>query len=441
MDVTVFPGQVSGVCKIPSSKSHTMRAILFAALARGESRLEAVLASPDTDAMIAACHRLGAQLEWREGCLVIQGTAGSVFPKGEIDCGNSGQVLRFIAAIGALGKHPFAMTGDASIRSRRPVHELISVLQQGGVTVTASDGRPPLQICGPLRPGTFHMRGEDSQPVSALLMAAALMEGSSQILVGDLGERPWVGLTLWWLRRLGADITWSREGSQDRFEVTGGLMMQSIREQIAADWSSAAFPLMAGLLTARSAEGASQREGVYLKGLLADDPQGDKEIVAILQEMGGRISWEEGALWVRPSLLRGGRIDANSLIDAVPILAAAGSCMSSGITLENVAMARRKESDRLEALADGIRRLGGQVALGSDWIQVFPGPLQGGEVMAHHDHRIAMAFSVAALRARGPVLIRGCECVAKSYPGFFKVLQRLGAKVSVEEQHVALASQ
>lgn len=438
MDVTIYPSQVAGRCRVPPSKSHTMRAILLASLAHGQSRLKRVLLSPDTEAMIQACRQLGAGLDWEADGLLIHGCGGRPLPHGEIDCGNSGQVLRFVAAIGALAGHPFRMTGDASIRSRRPVHALIDALQQGKVSVDGCQGRPPLEICGPLRPGMFRMHGADSQPVSALLMACSLMEGPSTLSVTDLGERPWVGLTIWWLERLGARIKWHRENVQDRFEVEGGLVIDPLNDQIPADWSSAAFPMMAGLLAGGSSSSGLEA-GVRVEGLLPDDPQGDKELVSFLTRMGAKISWREGALQVLPSELRGGRIDANSIIDAVPILAAAGPWMEEGIFLENVAMARLKESDRLEAMAEGIRILGGRVTHGHDWIQVLPGSLRGGEVLAHHDHRIAMAFAVAALRAREPVTIRGCGCVAKSFPGFFSMLEQLGARVTQEPTHATFA--
>jgi 3-phosphoshikimate 1-carboxyvinyltransferase len=424
MSVTVYPATVSGRARIPASKSHTMRALLLASMARGCSRIAGALESPDVEAMVEACRALGARLEQREGTWWVEGVAGHPTPAGTIDCGNSGQVLRFAAAMGALGSSPFCLTGDQSIRTRRPVSELINGLSQLGASVTAEHSLPPLRVCGPLVAGRVQMRGEDSQPVSALLMALSMLPGPSQIEVEALGERPWIGLTCWWLRRLGVEVQWRtllrNHKPLDLFRLQGGWTPQAWEGTLPADWSSAAFPVAAALLAGGE---------MVLEGLDPDDPQGDRLVLDYLRGMGARWAWEGTSLRVWRSQLSGGTLDANAIIDAVPILCALAPFTEQGICLENVGIARRKESDRLEAMAQGIRRLGGRVETGADWIRVRPGPLGPAEVDAMADHRVAMAFSIAALRASGPIQVLQAESVAKSYPRFFEDLSSWGARV------------
>jgi 3-phosphoshikimate 1-carboxyvinyltransferase len=203
MDYLIKTSSLHGHISVPPSKSHTLRAILFAALADGVSHIHNYLPSPDTNAMIHACRLLGASIDIHDSSLQIAGVAGKPqAPKDIIDAGNSGQVLRFIGAIAGLIPAYTVITGDHSIRTSRPVQPLLDGLNGLNVFAvsTKGDQHAPIIIKGPIQPGSTTLNGEDSQPVSGLLIAAAFAPGITEIHVNNPGETPWIELTLDWLR-------------------------------------------------------------------------------------------------------------------------------------------------------------------------------------------------------------------------------------------------
>jgi len=420
--VTIYPSKVHGIVTVPPSKSHSMRAILLAALADGDSCIHGLLRSPDIEAMIQAARAMGASCVWRAESLCIQGVAGQPKLSGYVDAQNSGQVLRFVAACGAIGSSTFCISGDRSILNLRPASELIQALQDAGVEVHSNNQRPPLYITGPLRAGTIEMHGHDSQPVSGLLMALSLLPAPSTLIVHELGERPWIGLTLWWLRRLGAHVQWVKSGTQDHFNISGGWLPQGFDVTIPGDWSSAAFPITAGLLHGEAT----------VMGLDSHDPQGDRVMLEWLKNMGADIKTAENSLNAKACALEGAIIDANDAIDAVPILCAMAPYTKRGLLIENVGVARQKESDRLAAMATELTKMGAAISTGPDWIRVGAAPLQGAELHGHGDHRVVMALAIAAIGASSPTTISDCTCVAKSYPGFFDQLATLGVRLEWE---------
>ena len=190
----VEKSQLSGAVQVPPSKSHTMRALLFASLASGISAILNPLHSPDVDAMLRACSQLGAKFSSCQGGICVRGVQGQPqTPYRPIDCGNSGQVLRFVGAISALSTGLTQLTGDASIRLLRPIQPLIEGLQGLGVFVEAN--ATPLSIKGPVKTRLTTLDGTDSQPVSALLMLASFLEGETTLQVRNPGETPWIELT------------------------------------------------------------------------------------------------------------------------------------------------------------------------------------------------------------------------------------------------------
>jgi 3-phosphoshikimate 1-carboxyvinyltransferase len=206
MRYQVEKSSFNGSISVTASKSHTMRAVLFAALAKGRSRVRHPLASPDTAAMISACSALGAKIEEDGAGLVIDGVAGRpAVPSQVIDVGNSGQVLRFGAAVAALLPFYSIFTGDESVRAIRPMGPLLEALSQLGAFAVSSknDGHAPVIVRGPVQPGAVVMDGLDSQPVSAILMLAAFLPGVTVIEVKNPGEQPWSELTLDWLDKMG----------------------------------------------------------------------------------------------------------------------------------------------------------------------------------------------------------------------------------------------
>lgn len=338
-----------------------------------------------------------------------------------IHSGNSGQVLRFVSAVAALSSGYTVITGDESVRLQRPIVPLMEGLRGLGGFCAANEDHPPLIVRGPLRPGVTSLDGADSQPVSALLIAGSLLQGTTEIHVRNSGELPWVGLTLSWLTYLG--VEWENE-SYHRLRVHGRGGFSGFSYTVPADFSSLLYPVAAAIVT---------RSTVSLENVDCTDVQGDKLVLAWLQEMGAAIQIESGQRRVTVlagSQLRGREIDVNPCIDAVPLLAVL-ACFAEGKTrLYNAAIARKKESDRLSAITLELRKMGAQIFETEDALEITPALLHGAVLESHCDHRIVMALSIAALAAHGPSQVQGAEWVRKSYPGFFGDLESLGVRMS-----------
>lgn len=397
-----------------------MRALVFGLIAQGKTEIRNYLHSPDTDAMAQACRAFGAKVDIKPDAIVIEGK----FERSEdvIQAGNSGQVLRFIGAISALLPHYTVVTGDYSIRHLRPIKPLLEGLAQLGAFAESmrGDGYAPMLVKGPIHGGTALISGEDSQPVSGLLMAAAFAQGKSEIFVQNPGEIPWVALTLDWFDRLG--IAYKNENFE-KYTLPGGAHIEGFSYTVPSDLSSAAYPIAAALITDSE---------VVLKDIDLEDSQGDKNLIFELQQMGALIDVDSTAKTLtvrRGSHLKGRKIDVNNFIDGVTLLSVIG-CFAEGITeIVGAKIARYKESDRISAIVHELKKMGAQIHEKEDGVIVERSTLQGATLSAHADHRLAMSLAVAGLGAQGTTQIEGVDCVAKSYPPFFQHLKQLGAQL------------
>lgn len=417
----VKKGKLKGNIVIPPSKSHTLRAILFGTLGRGRSLVHNPLASPDAEAMIQACRLLGATVDILDNSLIIQGTKGKINQAEDvIHAGNSGLVLRFCSAVGALASHPVVITGDHSVRHSRPMLPLLSALSQLGVSALSmrGDGYAPVIIQGPIRPGKAIFSGEDSQPVSALLIASAFAEGPIELHVQNPGEKPWISLTLDWLNRLG--IPYENSDFQ-HYRLNGRTSYEGFEYCVPGDFSSAAFPLAAALIT---------RSELTLHNLDFEDSQGDKELLSIFKKMGANLEVDKQRKTVvvkKGPSLSGIKIDINNIIDSLTILAVV-ACFAEGETwIHNGAIAKHKECNRIQGIAAELRKMGGSITECDDGLRIRPSSLKGAAVHSYHDHRMAMSLAIAGLGAQGETLIYPIECVAKTYPNFAQDLNSLGA--------------
>jgi len=463
MNYQVTASTLNGAIIIPPSKSHTLRAILFASLADGESIICDPLSSPDAEAMIRACELLGAKIKRKKNQLLISGVAGKPHsPEKMIDAGNSGIVLRFIAAVAALTSGETVITGDHSICTNRPIKPLLEGLKQLGVSAVSikENDYAPIAIKGPLQAGVARLNGEDSQPVSALLIAAAFVAGRTTIQVSHPGEKPWIDLTLDWLDRLG--IKYQRSG-YDEYQIFGPNCYGGFEYHVPGDFSSASFSLAAAIIT---------HSELTLHHLDISDCQGDKVVLSILEKMGASLSIdaEQNLVHVKKSgiahlpperdngkirpaseplgeeagqcstrveqlqkskCLKGMTIDINDCIDALPILAVLG-CFAQGETrLTGAAIARAKECDRLSVITQELRKMGARIVEKQDELLIQGVPLQAATVDSHHDHRIAMSLAVAAMGLSGETIIRNVDCIDKSYPNFANDFKKIGAKMEV----------
>ncbi|MBN9377862.1 MAG: 3-phosphoshikimate 1-carboxyvinyltransferase [Chlamydiales bacterium 38-26] len=418
----VKPSQMGQEIKIPPSKSQTHRAILLAALAKGKSKIFNPLKSSDTLAMIQACRHFGAEIHIHPEHLEIQGVGGKIaYSEDVIQAHNSGIVLRFITALAALCQRPVVITGDYSIRHLRPMQILMDALTQLGVKAesTRGDGYAPLIVRGPLRPGSCYIEdGSDSQNVSALLLAAIFMEGTLELYVSQPGEKPWVEMTLDWLKKLNVPY---QHHNYEKYQVHGIQEYEGFEYTVPGDWSSAAFPLAAALIT---------QSEVVLRNLDPHDIQGDKKILEILRAMGAEIKTTDQSVHVLKGVrLKGRKIDVNDCIDAVPILATL-ACFAQGETqLLNAAVARQKECDRLACTALELKKMGGHIVEIDEGLIIHGAPLQGASVFSHGDHRLAMALVVAGLAAQDETYVEDISCIEKTYPSFCEDFKRMGAQL------------
>lgn len=422
----IRPSRLQGLVAIPSSKSQTLRALLFASVAAGTSSIESPLLSDDTEAMIAGCRQLGATIEAHPSGYMVHGLGKAPDQiASPIDAHSSGIVLRFLSAMATVASsHPVKIVGSPSLQAQRPVDQLLLGLRQLGARQATSldqPGRAPLLVQGPLRGGCARIEGSDSQPVSALLIASAFAQGPTELRVDHPGEGPWILLTLDWLSRLA--IWYEREGFSC-YRLQGNSSIAPFHYRVGGDWSSAAFPAVAALVTDSC---------LTLTNLEMSEPQGDKKAFEVMKAMGAAIEIESErqqlTIW-RDRPLQPVDVNINDCIDALPALAVL-ACYSQGVTrLRGVAVARNKECDRIAATIEELTKMGAVLSSTDDGncLNIIGrGSLQSASLNSYHDHRMAMALATAALGAEGETTIQGVDCVAKTFPHFGQTLQALGA--------------
>lgn len=415
--------RLQGRIAIPASKSHTIRAVLIAALADGRSVLHRPLFSEDTRAVLNACRALGARISEFDDRIEITGFGATPRrPERTLDMLNSGTstnlTLGVLAALGVAAD----VTGDASLQSR-PVQALTDALHQLGCNVSFHNrpGCPPFSISGRMQGGSVVLdASKSSQYVSSLLIACALAPKDTEIIVENPSELPYIDMTLAWLDE--QKITCTREGYA-RFIVPGNQRYSAFEKTVPADWSSAAFPLCASALT---------ESDVVLEGLDMQDVQGDKAIVEYLRRMGADITQTPEGLRVQGGTLTGCTLDINATPDALPALAVVGCFADGQTTLANVAQARVKETDRITVMAQELVKMGARITELPDGLVIDASPLHGTNVHGHHDHRVVMALAIAGLRAAGTTMIDTAEAVAVTYPSFVESMQQLGARINID---------
>lgn len=416
---------LEGSVKVPKSKSHTLRAVIFASLADGKSVIKEPLVSPDAISCINACRMLGAVIDdHKDHEWVIEGTAGRLNqPKKPIDVGNSGITLRFIAGIAANLDGIVEITGDDSIKNNRQMSQVIKAINDlGGRAVSKEkQGYAPMLIKGPIRGGITEIDGSDSQAVSACLLASLLCKNPVEIHVKNPGETPWIGLNLSWFGRLG--IKCAHNGFK-AYYMPGCQHFKGFSISVPGDFSSAAFPMAAAIMTPGSK--------LELQGLDMLDSQGDKAIINILHKMGAKITTSASGIIAFSSTLKGIEIDANDFIDAIPILSVLG-CYAEGKTIiKNAAVARTKESDRLSAMPKELAKMGAFIEEQHDRIIIHHSRLKGAELDSHNDHRVALSLAVAGMIAEGKTIINNSECISKTYARFPQDINKCGAEIISE---------
>jgi 3-phosphoshikimate 1-carboxyvinyltransferase len=418
----------------PGSKSQTVRGLLLALLSQGESHLLNSLDSDDAQAAISVCKNLGVEINTIGNQLTITSQGLPLKTKSDlIHTDNSGITTRFIMPILGLRKNtekPIVLTCGEQMRAR-PISSLVNALIKLGLNINylEKNGVLPISISGNLLGGVAEVDGITSQYVSALLLSLPCAPNDSEITVRNLHERPYVDMTLSCLNKQNIQYVHERSGELDIFKIKGKQSYKKFQIQIPGDFSSASYFIAAAVLS----EGC-----VELTGLDFHDPQGDKRLVTILQEMGADITVETSRLIIRGGrVLRGIKIDANDIPDLLPTLAVIGTQATGKTEIINVKQARIKETDRIHSMTEGLRLLGARVDEHEDGLCIYKSTLKGAEIRGFGDHRTVMALSIAGLLAEGSTIIDDAESINKTYPNYIRDMKSIGAKMELQK-HIVL---
>jgi 3-phosphoshikimate 1-carboxyvinyltransferase len=427
MDVTIPESRVAGRVRAPPSKSYTHRAILAAGYG-DDAVVSEPLVSADTRATMRAVEAFGGAVDRGDDRLEISGFDGRpAVPDDVIDCANSGTTTRIVTACGALADGLCVFTGDASLRSRPQGPLLDAIGQLGGrAESTRRNGQAPLVVGGPVGGGRVSIPGDvSSQYITALLMAGAVTDEGIEIdLETELKSAPYVDITIEVLDDFGVDAERTTKG----FAVPGG---QSYRPEggeyaVPGDFSSMSYLLAAGAVA------AADGDAVVVEGA-RPSAQGDSAIVEVLDAMGASVEWnrDAGEITVPRASLSGTTVDVGDTPDLLPTIATLGAVADGDTVIENCEHVRYKETDRVEAMAAELSKLGASATEEPDRLTVHGGAtdLVGARVDGRADHRIVMSLAIAGLVAEGETTIEGGEHVDVSFPGFFEALESLGVDV------------
>ena len=436
MIATIKPSVISGTIAAPASKSSMQRACALALLSNGETTLFNSGKSNDDLAALAIIKNLGAQVtENADGSLLIRSTRFSRLQNplattpeqwpGILDCGESGLGIRMFAPIAALFPTAIKISGTGSLLNR-PMHFFDSLFPQLGISIQSNQGYLPLIIKGPLQPVDITIDGSlSSQFLTGLLMAYGKAATKPvYITVHNLKSKPYIDLTLVMMKQFGYDIEHTDYASFC-IKPINPLIPKSIHYTVEADWSGAAFLLVAGAIAG----------GIIVKGLDIFSTQADKAILKALIDCGVNISIEEKQIGINAPLGNLGKafhFNATDCPDLFPPLVALASFCKGTTVIEGVSRLMHKESNRAKTLQEEFGKMGVTITLQNDLMMIEGGTgVKGAAVQSHHDHRIAMACAVAALQANGETIIESAEAINKSYPGFYEDLILLNAEVSL----------
>jgi len=426
MKLKVSKSTLNGSIAIPASKSHTIRAVAIAALAQGKSCIRNPLISSDAISAAKCYQQLGADINISDdSCWKIRGTAGQITPTAEIiDVGNSGTTLRLAAGSAALAEkgQKTTFTGDHQICSR-PIGPLLKAITELGASAKSlnNNDKAPIEITGQLTGGATTIECMTSQYLSSLLMAAPLAKNDTNINVTLLNEPDYVRLTLDWLDR--QNIEYQNENMK-RFLIKGNQQYKNFDMQIPADFSSATFFLCAA---------ATLNADITLTGLDFSDSQPDKAVVDYLKKMGANIQKNENSVRITKSQLQGINIDMNRTPDALPAMAVT-ACFAKGPTkLYNVAQARKKETDRIDCMANELAKMNIKTKQLPDGLIIYPGTLKAAKLNGHGDHRIVMALAVAAMAIEKHSTIDSAEAINVTFPSYVNLMKKLGANMEISD--------
>lgn len=411
--------RISGRVDLPGSKSLSNRVLLLSMLAEGTTQIQNLLDSDDVRYMIGALEKLGITLqETREkNEISVEGCSGGI-PNSDLELmlGNAGTAMRPLTAALTLGQGRYVLDGVPRMRER-PIVDLVEGLQQLGAKVRLLNGPPgpPVEILAQGLPGgTARIKGSvSSQFLSAILMAAPGAEKDVTLEIDDtLVSVPYVEMTLALMERFGVHVE-NRDFQE--FHIPGKQTYHSPGDFfVEGDASSASYFLAGAAITGGT---------VTVHGCGTESLQGDSKFAEVLEQMGAETQWQPHSVTVRGNTLKGVDLDMNRMPDAAMTLAVAALFAEGTTKIRNVYNWRLKETERMKAVTTELRKLGAEVEEGDDYLIIDPpDQIQSTEIETYDDHRMAMAFSLAACGAES-VTILDPGCVSKTFPNYFEVLK------------------
>ncbi len=412
MDRVVCRGRVSGCVIPPSSKSYAQRALAAALLAEGRSVLRNIDFCDDTLSAISCIETLGAKVERTAANIVT--IDGGLRPVTERLCvGESGLATRLFTPIAALCGKPITIEGQGTLL-HRPMTMMIEPLRSLGVAVRDGGGYLPIEVCGTMRGDYVEVDGSvSSQFITGLLMALPCKVGDTVIRVSAATSRPYLDMTIATAELFGVEI---EHNNYEEFFVRGSQRYQAVDISIEGDWSGAASLMVAGAIAGE----------VTVKNISMLSRQADVAITTALVRAGAEVVSDDESVTVRQRPLRAFEFDATNSPDLFPALAALAAACEGESIIYGTHRLEHKESNRAEAIRTEYAKLGIDVELDGNMMRIRGGQICGGtKVETYGDHRMAMSLALSALRADEPIIVCNAECIAKSYPDFFEVLDKI----------------
>lgn len=444
MKILAKKSNLSGNITVPGSKSHTIRALILAAMAEGTSNIENPLPSNDCLSTAKAVGKIGAKVTMMEDKNIwqVQGAGKNLhLPSEQIDVGNSGSLMYFLCPVLSTLSGECTFTGDESICTR-PVGHLIDALNQFGAKAeclpnpTGKPLCPPFKFQGPIDVNkTLNTDGKLSQYISGFMMAASRLNGTMHMNLSTPKETPYLTMTKLWLESVGVNCKISEDFKQ--VEVAGPVEIKGFNKAVPSDWEGVAFPIIAALMT---------KSKIVINNIDGSGSQGDDKIVEVLQKAGADIVWDKKACTI--TITGGKRLSGNLNIqisdfpDAICALSVIACFIEGTTTFTDIEICRKKETDRIWAMNTELSKLGATLEEGNDCLivhghspllengQINPEfKLHGGEVESYKDHRIVMSLACLGLGLPEgqQLIVKDAEWCSVTFPGFFEAMNKIGA--------------
>ena len=419
MKCEIKTSKIIGKIICPPNKSYTHRAIFLAALSDGKSIVKNILNSSDIKATISACNAFGVEVHEDNDIITIRNTIGSTVQGSMIDAQNSGTTIRIAIAIAALSGGNTMLTGDESLK-KRPMQPILDSLQTLGVSSESDGGLPPITIKGKIKGNEVNIDGKiSSQFISALLIIAPRLENGLIINIqGELVSKPYIDLTIAIMKEFGVIV--NSEIPYKKYVVKHQIYKPTTFT-VPSDFSNLALLLASNVLLG---------DGLEIEISLGNLPQGDEAIIDILEELGVTVTLNGNIITTKsPKMLTGGRFDLSNTPDLLPALAILSLKSSEPIEIFNVKHARYKETDRIAIISRELKKIGIVVEEHEDGMTLTSNEnLSSGELNSENDHRLFMAFSIAAMYI-GDCTVTDPDSVQISYPNFISDMKNVGAQI------------